>query len=62
MYRKQIGRDQGIEVIDSEVDERLGAKDSGVIHQNIDSSEVLHRGFDNFGSGFLFPDIAIDEN
>jgi len=23
---------------------------------------VLHRGFDNFGSGFLFPDIAIDEN
>ena len=42
--------------------ERLDAEDSGVIHQNVDGSEALDRCFDNFGSGLLLTDIAIDEN
>jgi hypothetical protein len=57
-----FGRDQGIEVVGSKLDERLGAVDSGVIHQNIDSTEVLDRCFVSFTSGLLLPDIAIDEN
>ena len=59
---QQVRRDQGIEVLGSKVRERLGVEDSGVIHQNIDGSEVFDRCFDSFGSGLLFPDIAIDEN
>jgi len=33
-----------------------------VRRQNDNSFEVLDRGFDNFGSGLLLPDIAIDKN
>ena len=59
---QQVGRDQSVEVLGSKVDERLAAEDSGVIHQNINGSEVVDRGFDDFGRGLLLPDIAIDEN
>jgi len=59
---QQVGRDQRIEVLGSTVREGIGAEDSGVIHQNIDSSEVLDRRFDSVGSGLRFTNIAIDEN
>jgi hypothetical protein len=59
---QQVGRDQGIEILGSKVRERLGAEDSGVIHQNIDGSEVLDRSFDSFGGGLLLADIAVDQH
>jgi len=59
---QQVGRDQGIEILGSKVRERLGAEDSGIIHQNIDGSEVLDRSFDSFGDGLLLADIAVDQH
>ena len=59
---QQIGRGQDVEVLCSKVRERLDVKDPGVIHKNIDRSEVFDRCFDCFGSGLLLTDIAIDEN
>jgi hypothetical protein len=41
------------------VRERLGEEDPGVIHQNIDASEVFDRCFGSLHSGFLLADIAI---
>jgi hypothetical protein len=59
---QEVRRDQGIEVLGSEVRKRLGALDSGVIHQRIDGSEVLDRCFDSFGSGLLLTNVAIHQN
>src|SRR5437870_4132470 len=59
---QQVDRGQGVEVVGSEVRERLGVENSGVIHQNIDRSEVLDRCFDSFDSGLLLTNIAIDQD
>src|SRR5438876_1722355 len=59
---QQVDRGQGVEVVGSKVRERLGVENSGVIHQNVDRSEVLDRCFDSFESGLLLTNIAIDQD
>jgi len=55
-------RPENVWIFSATVDEKFGAVYSGVIQQNIDSSEVLNRRFDNGGSSLLFRDVDIDEH
>jgi len=48
-----------MEVVGGEVGEWLVAEDSGIIHQDIDSSEMLEGGLDDFAGGLLLSDIAV---
>ena len=58
----QVGGDQGVEVVGSEVGEGLAAKDSGVVDEDVDGSEALNRGVGDFGGDFGLAEIAVDEN
>ena len=59
---EQIRGDQGVEILDSEVSERLVKEDARVIHQNIDASKIADRRFDSIGSRLLLPDIAFKKD
>jgi hypothetical protein len=56
---EQIRGDQGVEVLNREVSERLVKEDARVIHQNIDGSEIVDCCFDSIDSRLLLADIAL---
>ena len=58
---EQIRGDKGVEILDSEVSERLVKEDARVIRQNIDSSEIVNCCFDSVGSRLLLADIPQEE-
>jgi hypothetical protein len=56
---EQIRGDQGVEVLNREVSERLVKEYARVIHQNIDGSEIVDCCFDSIDGRLLLADIAL---